>query len=95
MSWKEDKTLIVLVGGLVFETLMVLVVVYSKGNDSELYGLFAGILNQFAGALFMFLQGKKSGVVDPPPGSTTRVEQLIQTPPAPVLVKEETKDATN
>lgn len=84
MNWKDDKTLLVLCGGLLFETAMVLVVVYSKGNDSELYGLFAGILNQFAGALFMFLQGKKAPVPEPPPpGSTTRVEQVIQTPPLP------------
>lgn len=80
MNWREDKTLIVLCGGLFFFTLMVMIVVYTK-DDVELYALFAGVFGQFSGALFMYLKGEKV----PPAGSTTVVntEQITKVPPDP------------
>ncbi len=80
MNWREDKTLFVLCGGLFFFTAMVFIVVYTK-DDVELYALFAGILGQFSGALFMFLKLDKA----PPAGSTTDVisRQVTKIPPDP------------
>lgn len=81
MNWREDKTLIVLCGGLLFFTFMVMVVVYTRSEDVQLYALYAGVFGQFSGALFMHLKGGSA----PPPGSTTvtSTAQVVKTPADP------------
>lgn len=80
MSWREDKTLIVLCGGLFFFTAMVMTVVYTRAEDVQLYALFSGVFGQFSGALMMHLKGER---VSPP----TTVDQVVATPPAPTDAK--------
>lgn len=58
--WERDKTLIVLCGGLLFFAGMVMIVVYTDGDDIELYGLFAAVFSQFSGALMMHLKTEHS-----------------------------------
>ncbi len=78
MTWREDKTLIILCVGIVFFTVMVCVADYTKADDVQLYTLFAGVFGQFTGALMMHLRGEKPT----PPGSTTVTEtsQITETP---------------
>lgn len=68
MNWERDKTLIVLLSGLVFFTVCVLGVCYTKPDDGQLYTLFSGAFGYFLGALGMHLKTKES----PPPD--TQVE---------------------
>ena len=56
----ENKTLMVLVGMVIFFTLIVLLVVYVRPDDGQLYTLFGGAFSGFVGALMMHLRGGKS-----------------------------------
>ncbi len=82
MTLREDKTLIVLLGGLFFFTCMVMIVVYTK-DDVQLYALFSGVFGQFSGGLMMYLRVTPAA----PPGSVTdtqihRRTEVPQDPPA-------------
>ena len=81
MNWREDKTLLVLCVGIVFFTVMVCLVVYTKADDVQLYTLFAGVFGQFTGALMMHLRGEKAT----PPGTTTATTTatITETPQEP------------
>jgi hypothetical protein len=72
MNWREDKTLIVLCAGLLFFSVMVLMVVLWKPSDGQLYTLFAGVFGQFSGALMMHL--KPSEKIQQPGTTVTKVE---------------------
>jgi uncharacterized membrane-anchored protein len=59
MNWERDKTLIVLCSGMVFFAGLVMLVTYTRSEDVQLYGLFAGVFGQFSGALMMYLKAEK------------------------------------
>jgi len=67
MSWREDKTLIVLCGFSIFYTLVLLLIIWWKPNDASIWQLFSGILTGFIGALGLHLKGERVS----PPGTTT------------------------
>lgn len=77
-NWREDKTLIVLSGSMFVFAIIVLIVVYIRPEDTQLYTLFATVFSNFSGALMLHLTREKV----PPAGSTTdtQVHQVTQIP---------------
>lgn len=57
MTWREDKTLLVLAFFTVFFTLIVMVVVLWKPADGQTFSTFTTLLAGFAGALTRHLTG--------------------------------------
>ena len=84
--WHEYITIIVLAGGCVFFAGVTLLVVYTKPEDAQLYGLFAQPFGAAWGALLLHLTGGR-GAASPQPGSTTHTavqsETISKTPEAP------------
>ncbi len=60
-----DQTLRVLVGGILFFTLVVILVAFLLPNNQGIYALFAGILGNFSGGLMVYLH------LQGPPGPPT------------------------
>jgi hypothetical protein len=52
----QDKVLWVLCGGLFFFTLVIIGTAWFFPGNEKIYALFAGILGNFSGALFTWLQ---------------------------------------
>ncbi len=79
MTWREDKTLMVLGFFAVFYTAVLLLVLWWKPNDGTVWTFFSALPNGFIGALMMHLKGDKV----PPAGSTTvtTVDQVTKIPP--------------
>ncbi len=78
MNWREDRTLLTLSFFTIFFTAVVLVCVFIRPNDGQLYQTFATLMAGFAGALSLHMTGAKA----PPAGSTTIVstEQVTKIP---------------
>lgn len=66
---RNDWTLWVLSGGIVFFTLVVIFVAFCFAGDAGMHALFAGILGNFSGGLFVYLhlQGPPSPPKPPEP----------------------------
>lgn len=81
MTWREDKTLLVLAAFTVLFAAITLLVVWLRPNDGQTYQTFVTQLAGFSGALMMHLKGEKVA----PPGSTTvtNVEQVTKVPQDP------------
>ncbi len=79
MNWRDDKTLIVLCGGIMLFTVVTIAVVAMWQTDGQIYTLFAAAFGQFTGALMMHLKTDKA----PPPGTTTvtNTAQVTSVPP--------------
>lgn len=60
MTWREDKTLVILSFFTIFFTLVVLIVVWFRPNDGQIYQTFATMMSGFSGALTMYLTGGKA-----------------------------------
>jgi hypothetical protein len=60
----RDTVLWVLCGGLLFFTLVIVGVAFMFPGNEKLYALFAGILGNFSGSLFTWLQISKRGDLD-------------------------------
>jgi flagellar biosynthesis/type III secretory pathway M-ring protein FliF/YscJ len=82
VNWREDKTLIILGSAMVFFAVIVLIVVYLRPEDTQLYTLFATVFSNFSGALMLHLTREKV----PPAGSTTVTDTHMASsvPPVPV-----------
>lgn len=76
------KVLYILLGGLVFFTITVVVVSLLFPGSEKMFALFAGILGNFSGSLFTWLQ--LSHASDP---ASKPAEPLAVPPVAPVVVK--------
>ena len=57
MDPERRLTIAIYTFGMLFFTLIVLVVVYTRPDDGQLYTLFAGAFSTFLGALIGYLQG--------------------------------------
>lgn len=79
MTWREDKTLLVLAIFTVFFAAITLFVTWLRPSDGQLYQTFVTQLAGFSGALMMHLKGDKV----PPAGSVTdtQVHQRTEIPP--------------
>jgi hypothetical protein len=75
MNWERDKTLLVLISGLVFFTLITLLVVYTLPIDGQTYTLFAGAFGFFLGALGHHLNTGQG----PLPNTKTETSQKTET----------------
>ncbi len=79
MTWREDKTLIVLGFFAMFYTAVLLLVLWWKPADGTVWTFFSQIPSGFIGALMMHLKGERV----PPAGSITdtQVHQRTEIPP--------------
>ncbi len=89
MTWREDKTLIVLGFFAIFYTAVLLLVLWWKPNDGTVWTFFSALPNGFIGALMMHLKGDKAA----PAGSVTDIDtrQRVVIPPIPPQETQEPK----
>lgn len=68
----RDTTLMVLAGGIVFFTLVVIFVAFRLPANQGIYALFSGILGNFSGGLMVYLhlQGPPPPAPPSPPAVT-------------------------
>ncbi len=91
MTWREDKTLIILSAFTLFFAGITLLIVWFRPADGVTYQTFVTQLAGFSGALMMHLRGDKA----PPAGSTivtttatsTATEIPPDNPPIPPVVE--------
>ena len=77
MDWKTDKATLILCGAVVFFTMVTLLVVYTRPEDTQFYQLFSTTLSGFSGALLLKLTGKDTGsdMHPQPPVTQTKVDE--------------------
>jgi len=85
VTWRDDKTLIVLSFFTIFFSVVTLVIVFTRPNDGQTFTAFLGLTTGFAGSILKDLPGGKQPPPLPPAGSTTAIvtqtEQVVKVPP--------------
>ncbi len=84
---KIPPIIFLLAGLLIFMVITVVLVSKWSPDDGSMFQLLASVVMTILGILANQIQPDQKTKTTPPPGSTTHVEQVIQTPPIPPETK--------